>query len=123
MGIFEKYNPEIGLREKLFAGTQFAVINLMTIVMLFNVQNYIYAEILSIVLLVVTSSITNSFILDGKKVGFQAELVKSIIVLASLQLGYFSSSMSFFILCYAAFTLLASTFVLLSKDKNIISPV
>ena len=120
---FEKYNPEIGLREKLFAGTQFAVINLMTIVMLFNVQNYIYAEILSIVLLVVTSSITNSFILDGKKVGFQAELVKSIIVLASLQLGYFSSSMSFFILCYAAFTLLASTFVLLSKDKNIISPV
>ena len=120
---FEKYNPEIGLREKLFAGTQFAVINLMTIVMLFNVQNYIYAEILSIVLLVVTSSITNSFILDGKKVGFQAELVKSIIVLASLQLGYFSSSVSFFILCYAAFTLLASTFVLLTKDKNIISPV
>ena len=120
---FEKYNPEIGLREKLFAGTQFAVINLMTIVMLFNVQNYVYAEILSIVLLVVTSSITNSFILDGKKVGFQAELLKSIIVLASLQLGYFSSSMSFFILCYAAFTFLASTFVLLSKNKNIVSPI
>jgi hypothetical protein len=38
-------------------------------------------------------------------------------------LGYFSSSMSFFVLCYAAFTLLVSTFILLSKNKNIISPV
>ena len=95
----------------------------MTIIMLFNVQNYVYSEIVSIVLLVVTSSITNSFILDGKRVGFQAELVKSIIVIASLQLGYFSSSMSFFVLCYAAFTLLVSTFILLSKNKNIISPV
>ena len=116
---FEKYNPEIGLREKLFAGTQFAVINLMTIVMLFNVQNYIYAEILSIVLLVVTSSITNSFILDGKKVGFQAELVKSIIVLASLQLGYFSSSMSFFILCYAAFTSVSYTHLTLPTNREV----
>ena len=63
---FEKYDPNISLREKIFAGAQFTVINLMTIVMLFNVQNYIYSEIISIVLLVVSSSITNSFILDGK---------------------------------------------------------
>jgi hypothetical protein len=30
--------------------------------------------------------------------------------------------MSFFVMCYAIFTLLASTFILLSKDKNTISP-
>ena len=120
---FEKYDPNISLREKIFAGAQFTVINLMTIVMLFNVQNYIYSEIISIVLLVVSSSITNSFILDGKKVGFQAELLKSVIVLLCLQFGYFSTSMNFFILCYAVFTLLISTFILLTKDRKIISPV
>ena len=120
---FEKYDPNISLREKIFAGAQFTVINLMTIVMLFNVQNYIYSEIISIVLLVVSSSITNSFILDGKKVGFQAELLKSILVLLGLQFGYFSTSMNFFILCYAVFTLLISTFILLTKDRKIISPV
>ena len=120
---FEKYDPNISLREKIFAGAQFTIINLMTIVMLFNVQNYIYSEIISIVLLVVSSSITNSFILDGKKVGFQAELLKSILVLLGLQFGYFSTSMNFFILCYAVFTLLISTFILLTKDRKIISPV
>lgn len=120
---FEKYDPNISLREKIFAGAQFTVINLMTIVMLFNVQNYIYSEIISIVLLVVSSSITNSFILDGKKVGFQAELLKSVIVLLCLQFGYFSTSMNFFILCYAIFTLLISTFILLTKNRKIISPV
>ena len=120
---FEKYDPQISLREKIFAGTQFAVINIMTVIMLFNVQNYIYNEILAIILLVVFAAVTNSFILDGKRIGFKAELLKSIAVLALLQLGYFSSSMSFFVMCYAVFTLLASTFILLSKDKNIISPV
>ena len=92
---FEKYDPEIPLREKIFTGTQFAVINIMTVIMLFNVQNYLYAEIIAIVLLVVSSSITNSFILDGKRFGYKAELFKSIAVLACLNLGYFSSSMSF----------------------------
>ena len=120
---FEKYDPNISLREKIFAGAQFTIINLMTIVMLFNVQNYIYSEIISIVLLVVSSSITNSFILDGKRIGFQAELLKSILVLLGLQFGYFSTSMNFFILCYAVFTLLISTFILLTKDRKIISPV
>ncbi len=120
---FEKYDPEISLREKIFTGTQFAVINIMTVIMLFNVQNYLYAEIIAIVLLVISSSITNSFILDGKRFGYKAELLKSIAVLACLNLGYFSSSMSFFVMCYALFTLLVSTFILLSRDKNIISPV
>ena len=120
---FEKYDPQIGLREKIFAGTKFTVINIMTLIMLFNVQNYVYNEILAVILLVVFAAVTNSFILDGKRIGFKAELLKSIAVLALLQLGYFSSSMSFFVLCYAVFTLLASTFILLSKDKNIISPV
>jgi alkylglycerol monooxygenase len=120
---FEKYDPEISLREKIFTGTQFAVINIMTVIMLFNVQNYLYSEIIAIVLLVVSSSITNSFILDGKRFGYKAELLKSIAVLACLNLGYFSSSMSFFVMCYALFTLLVSTFILLSRDKNIISPV
>ena len=119
---FEKYDPQISLREKIFAGTQFAVINIMTVIMLFNVQNYIYNEILAIILLVVFAAVTNSFILDGNRIGFKAELLKSIAVLACLQLGYFSSSMSFFVMCYAIFTLLASTFILLSKNKNTISP-
>lgn len=121
---FEKYDPEISLREKIFAGAQFAVINIMTVIMLYNVQSYLYTEMLAIVLLVVTASVTNSFILDGKRVGFKAEFLRSLVVLACLQLGYFSSSMHFFILCYALFTLVVSTVVLFtSNDKNIISSV
>ena len=73
---FEKYDPQIGLREKIFAGTQFTVINIMTVIMLFNVQNYIYNEILAVILLVVFAAVTNSFILDGKRIGFKAELLK-----------------------------------------------
>ena len=120
---FEKYDPEISLREKIFAGAQFAVINIMTVIMLYNVQNYLYSEMLAMILLVITASVTNSFILDGKRIGFQAELVKSVVVLLCLQFGYFSSSMHFFVLCYAAFTLVVSTFILLtSTNRDKISP-
>ena len=120
---FEKYDPEISLREKIFAGAQFAVINIMTVIMLYNVQNYLYSEMLAMILLVITASVTNSFILDGKRIGFQAEFVKSLTVLLCLQFGYFSSSMHFFVLCYAAFTLVVSTFILLtSTNIDRISP-
>jgi sterol desaturase/sphingolipid hydroxylase (fatty acid hydroxylase superfamily) len=120
---FEKYDPVISLREKIFAGAQFAVINIMTVIMLYNVQNYLYSEMLAIILLVVTAAVTNSFILDGKRIGFQAEFVRSLTVLLCLQFGYFSTSIYLFVLCYAAFTLVVSTFILFtSKNRDIISP-
>jgi hypothetical protein len=78
---------------------------------------------LAMILLVITASVTNSFILDGKRIGFQAEFVKSLAVLLCLQFGYFSSSMHFFVLCYAAFTLVVSAFILLtSTNRDRISP-
>ena len=88
-----------------------------------SIENYNFNEILAVILLVVFAAITNSFILDGKRIGFKAELFKSIGVLVCIQLGYFSSSMNFFVMCYAVFTLLVSSYILFSKDKNIISPV
>lgn len=121
---FEKYDPEISIREKIFAGTQFTIINIMTLIMLYNVQNYVYAEMIGIILLVITAAITNSFILDGKRIGFKVEFIRSLAIIICLQLGYFSPSMYLFLLCYAIFTLLVSTFILFSKkDSNIISPV
>jgi hypothetical protein len=92
--------------------------------MLYNVQNYVYAEMIGIILLVITAAITNSFILDGKRIGFKVEFIRSLAIIICLQLGYFSPSMYLFLLCYAIFTLLVSTFILFSKkDSNIISPV
>jgi|TARA_B110000438_G_C15770958_1_gene631851 sterol desaturase/sphingolipid hydroxylase (fatty acid hydroxylase superfamily) len=109
---FKKHNPQIGDREKMFGFFQFAMINALTILMLFNIDFYLlesnYSEMLSIVAMVITLALSNSFMLDGKKYANKVEIVRLSGVLIFLYLGFFTN----LIYLILAHTLIALTVVL-----------
>ena len=74
---FEKYDPQISNRQKIFGFFQFAMINALTVIMLFNMDKFAYTEMLSVAALVITLAISNSFMLDGKTYASKVEVVKT----------------------------------------------
>ena len=84
---FEKYDPQINNRQKMFGFFQFTMINALTVIMLFNIDKFSYSEMLSVAALVITLAISNSFMLDGKKYASKVEIFRLIGVLTFLYLS------------------------------------
>ena len=88
---FEKYDPQISNKQKMFGFFQFTMINALTVIMLFNMDKFSYSEMLSVAALVATLAISNSFMLDGKKYANKVEIFRLFGVLIFLYFGFFTS--------------------------------
>ena len=102
---FEKYDPQINKRQKMFGFFQFTMINALTVIMLFNIDKFSYSEMLSVAALVITLAISNSFMLDGKKYASKVEIFRLIGVLTFLYFGFFNSFMYLISVSYTHLTL------------------
>ena len=112
---FEKYDPQISNKQKMFGFFQFTMINALTVIMLFNMDKFSYSEMLSIAALVVTLAISNSFMLDGKKYANKVEIFRLFGVLIFLYFGFFTSFI-YLILPHTIITFMIILF--LSRDNN-----
>jgi hypothetical protein len=112
---FEKYDPQISNKQKMFGFFQFTMINALTVIMLFNMDKFSYSEMLSVAALVVTLAISNSFMLDGKKYANKVEIFRLFGVLIFLYFGFFTSFI-YLILPHTIITLMIILF--LSRDDN-----
>ena len=117
---FEKYDPQISNRQKIFGFFQFAMINALTVVMLFNMDKFAYTEMLSVAALVITLAVSNSFMLDGKTYASKVEVVRLIGVLAFLYFGFFSSFM-YLILAHTIIALAVIIFLLKPDNYELAS--
>ena len=106
---FKKYDPQIGIRQKIFGFFQFIMINALTVLMLFNIDKFSYPEMLSVAVLVITLAISNSFILDGKTYANKVEIARLCGVFIFLYLGFFTN----FVYLILAHTIIALTITLL----------
>ena len=106
---FKKYDPQIGIRQKIFGFFQFMMINALTVLMLFNIDKFSYPEMLSVAVLVITLAISNSFILDGKTYANKVEIARLCGVFIFLYLGFFTN----FVYLILAHTIIALTITLL----------
>ena len=112
---FEKYDPQISNKQKMFGFFQFTMINALTVIMLFNMDKFSYSEMLSVAALVVTLAISNSFMLDGKKYANKVEIFRLFGVLIFLYFGFFASFI-YLILPHTITTFMIILF--LSRDDN-----
>ena len=112
---FEKYDPQISNKQKMFGFFQFTMINALTVIMLFNMDKFSYSEMLSIAALVVTLAISNSFMLDGKKYANKVEIFRLFGVLIFLYFVFFTSFI-YLILPHTIITFMIILF--LSRDNN-----
>jgi len=112
---FEKYDPQISNKQKMFGFFQFTMINALTVIMLFNMDKFSYSEMLSVAALVVTLAISNSFMLDGKKYANKVEIFRLFGVLIFLYFGFFTSFI-YLILPHTIITFMIILF--LSRDDN-----
>tara|TARA_A100001011_G_scaffold168290_1_gene177188 strand:- start:5212 stop:6438 length:1227 start_codon:yes stop_codon:yes gene_type:complete len=117
---FEKYDPQINNRQKMFGFFQFTMINALTVIMLFNIDKFSYSEMLSVAALVITLAISNSFMLDGKKYASKVEIFRLIGVLTFLYFGFFNSFM-YLILAHTIIAFTAILFLLKPDDYELVS--
>ena len=117
---FEKYDPQINKRQKMFGFFQFTMINALTVIMLFNIDKFSYSEMLSVAALVITLAISNSFMLDGKKYASKVEIFRLIGVLTFLYFGFFNSFM-YLILAHTIIAFTVILFLLKPEDYELVS--
>ena len=117
---FEKYDPQINNRQKMFGFFQFTKINALTVIMLFNIDKFSYSEMLSVAALVITLAISNSFMLDGKKYASKVEIFRLIGVLTFLYFGFFNSFM-YLILAHTIIAFTVILFLLKTEDYELVS--
>ena len=117
---FEKYDPQISNRQKMFGFFQFTMINALTVIMLFNMNKFAYTEMLSVAALVITLAISNSFMLDGKTYASKVEVLRLIGVLAFLYFGFFTS-FTYLILAHSIIALTVIIFLLKPDNYELAS--
>mgnify|MGYP003949563413 FL=1 len=76
---FTKYDPEVDKVSKIFTSLQFVINSSISTVIIFTIadQAYLQTALLASMLIVSTTLVTN--IIENKKWGYQAELVRSLI--------------------------------------------
>ena len=76
---FTKYDPEVDKVSKIFTSLQFVINSSISTVIIFSIadQAYLQTALLASMLIVSTTLVTN--IIENKKWGYQAELVRSLI--------------------------------------------
>ena len=116
---FKKFDTKTSLFAKIFGFTHLVFVSIYTQGVLFNSATIAYVDLMFISLNIVTLMVFASFMYENRTFVYYSELIRSLIVLALISIGYFNF-MSEMILGYTLFSALASAVIVL-RDR-VLSP-
>ena len=116
---FKKFDTKTSLFAKIFGFTHLVFVSIYTQGVLFNSATIAYVDLMFISLNIVTLMVFASFMYENRTFVYYFELLRSLIVLALISVGYFNF-MSEMILGYTLFSALASAVIVL-RDR-VLSP-
>ncbi len=116
---FKKFDTKTSLFAKIFGFTHLVFVSIYTQGVLFNSATIAYVDLMLISFNIVTLMVFASFMYENRTFVYYFELLRSLIVLALISIGYFNF-MSEMILGYTLFSALASAVIVL-RDR-VLSP-
>ena len=116
---FKKFDTKTSKFAKIFGFTHLVFVSIYTQGVLFNSATIAYVDLMLISFNIVTLMVFASFMYENRTFVYYFELLRSLIVLALISIGYFNF-MSEMILGYTLFSALASAVIVL-RDR-VLSP-